>query len=165
LGIPARSPQGWLTSLLAEGGLFMSDENFEDILKRAAKMSEVVPEHLREAAFNRAFDALVAGRQTGLSKKRTEKPRKSKSTKRDQDSTKKRGSGGRPGPRSALNQLVSEGYFDSVRRMGDIQSHLSHSKALTYKTSDLSPTLIRMLRDDVLTRTRASDGQYEYKRK
>jgi hypothetical protein len=79
--------------------------------------------------------------------------------------TKKKASGGRPGPRVALNELVDAGHFDVPRRMADIQQHLAHTKAHSYKSRDLSPTLIRMLRDGVLVRNRAEDGQYEYKRK
>jgi hypothetical protein len=72
---------------------------------------------------------------------------------------------GRPGPRTALNDLVGEGFFDSPRRIADIRQHLAHAKAHTYKVSDVSPTLVRMLRDGVLLRNRSDDGQYEYERK
>ena len=34
-------------------------KNIEDAIKKAAKMAELVPENLREAAFNRAFDAIM----------------------------------------------------------------------------------------------------------
>jgi hypothetical protein len=73
---------------------------------------------------------------------------------------------GRPGPRVALNQLLDDGYFDSARRIAEIQQHLEHSRAHRYKVSELSPTLVRMVRDPKgLDRNRASDGQYEYTRK
>ena len=71
----------------------------------------------------------------------------------------------RPGPRASLNQLFTDGYFDSPRRIAEIQTHLEHSKAHSYKLGDLSPTLVRMLRQGVLVRNRADDGQYEYIRK
>ena len=78
---------------------------------------------------------------------------------------KKKTSGGRPGPRTALNQLVGEGFFDSPQRIIDIKKHLAQTKAHNYKATDLSPTLARMLRDGILDRNRAEDGQYEYQRK
>jgi hypothetical protein len=78
---------------------------------------------------------------------------------------KKKRSSGRPGPRAALNQLLNDGYFDGARRIAEIQQHLAHSRAQKYKVSELSPTLVRMIRDQVLDRNRAGDGQYEYKRK
>lgn len=34
-------------------------KNIEDAIKKAAEMAELVPENLREAAFNRAFDAIL----------------------------------------------------------------------------------------------------------
>lgn len=78
---------------------------------------------------------------------------------------KKSASGSRPGPRATLNGLLQGGYFDSVRRIGEIQQYLADSRGHSYKLSELSPTLVRMIRDDALERNRADDGQYEYKRK
>lgn len=77
----------------------------------------------------------------------------------------KKSSPTRPGPRASLNDLFADGYFDSPRRIAEIQQHLEHSKAHSYKLGDLSPTLVRMLRQGVLVRNRAEDGQYEYIRK
>ena len=37
----------------------MNDKELQDLLKRAGEISKVVPEALREAAFNRAFDVLT----------------------------------------------------------------------------------------------------------
>lgn len=45
--------------------------NIEDAIKKAAKMAELVPENLREAAFNRAFDALVNESASASTKKST----------------------------------------------------------------------------------------------
>jgi hypothetical protein len=77
----------------------------------------------------------------------------------------KKTSSNRPGPRASLNELFADGYFDAPRRIAEIQQHLEHSKARSYKLGDLSPTLVRMLRQGVLVRNRAEDGQYEYIRK
>ncbi|HXQ73635.1 MAG TPA: hypothetical protein VN844_24250 [Pyrinomonadaceae bacterium] len=87
---------------------------------------------------------------------------KSESSPRTSDSKRSRS---RIGPRATLNQLVADGYFNEARRISGIQTHLAETKAHTYKVTDLSPTLVRMLRDDVLVRERGEDGQYEYRRK
>jgi len=63
----------------------------------------------------------------------------------------------------AIKELVAEGYFSSARRIGDVQEHLQHKKGLSFKVTALSPVLLRLLRDNVIDRVKAEDGQYEYK--
>lgn len=67
--------------------------------------------------------------------------------------------------KSMLLKLMEEGFFDEPKRIGIVREHLQHKKGFDIKITTLSPCFTRMLRDDVLDRTRASDGQYEYKRK
>ena len=69
------------------------------------------------------------------------------------------------GPRTAVEQLIAEGFFAEKRRIGDIAQHLDHKKGYKFKVTSLSPVLTRMLRDGRLDRTRADDGQYEYEKK
>ena len=69
------------------------------------------------------------------------------------------------GLKSILLKLVDEGYFDEPKRIGVVQDYLQQKKGYGIKITTMSPCFIRMLRDDILDRTRASDGQYEYKRK
>ncbi len=63
----------------------------------------------------------------------------------------------------AIKEIVAEGYFSSARRIGDVQKHLQHKKGLSFKVTALSPVLLRLLKDNVLDRVKAEDGQYEYK--
>jgi hypothetical protein len=68
-------------------------------------------------------------------------------------------------PMTAMRQLRDEGFFDSSRRIGEIQEYLKHKKGYQMGLNVLSPALVRMVRADLLDRDRAEDGQYEYKRK
>jgi hypothetical protein len=105
------------------------------------------------------------GPPRGSKRKNLKRPKREATVDEPTAKTSKKSSRSRPGPRAALNQLLNDGYFDSPRRIAEIQQHLVHSRAHKYKVSELSPTLVRMIRDQVLDRNRASDGQYEYKRK
>ena len=71
---------------------------------------------------------------------------------------------GRPGPKAALEQLLNSGYFDTPRIIADIREHLRHKRGHTYTLQDLSPTLVRLVRDEKLDRDRNAAGQYEYTR-
>lgn len=66
------------------------------------------------------------------------------------------------GPKGIVMQLVEEGFFASPRTIGDLRNHIKDVKGHTYATTDLSPALVRLLRDQVLKRTTNSDNQYVY---
>jgi hypothetical protein len=84
-------------------------------------------------------------------------PKKSRTTK----AASKRPTRGRPGPKTAIEALVSEGFFDEPRSITDIRMELRDQKAFDYSSQDLSPALTRLLRESTLKRTK-SDGQYVY---
>lgn len=70
----------------------------------------------------------------------------------------------RPGPKAALEQLLNSGYFDTPRIIADIREYLRHKRGHAYTLQDLSPTLVRLVRDEKLDRDRNASGQYEYTR-
>jgi hypothetical protein len=74
----------------------------------------------------------------------------------------KRKSTGRPGPKRVVSQLIDEGFFKDAKTIGDIISHLEKARGRSYKMTDLSPALVRLLRDERLERDKNIDGQYEY---
>jgi len=75
---------------------------------------------------------------------------------------KARRSSSRPGPTQATEALIDSGFFKTGRTLGDIRVELRDTRGLSYKSSDLSPIMTRLLRDGKLTRKRNSDSQYEY---
>ncbi len=76
-----------------------------------------------------------------------------------------RKSGNRPGPKQFLERLIADRYFDTKREISSIISHIQDTHAHTYKATDLSPTLIRLLREGKLERTKNEQGRYEYSTK
>ena len=68
----------------------------------------------------------------------------------------------RVGPDAALRQLYDDGFFSSVRTIGNITEELKHSHGRAYKSSEMSPVLLRYLRNGDLKREKNKDNQYEY---
>lgn len=71
------------------------------------------------------------------------------------------GTGRRTGPKAVLEALITEGYFVEPRGIADIRQHIRDQRAISFENSDLSPTLIRLLREGKLKRAKA-DNQYVY---
>jgi len=67
-----------------------------------------------------------------------------------------------PGAFAMTNQLLSDGFFKNPQTIGAIVSHCGTSKGHHYKANECSPGLLRLLRDNKLTRKKNKDGQYEY---
>lgn len=71
---------------------------------------------------------------------------------------------GRPGPKAVVSQLLESGFFRTTRTISDVQKELKHRRGHSYTVQELSPALVRSIRDkDVsLKRERNDAGQYEY---
>ena len=67
------------------------------------------------------------------------------------------------GPKGAVEKLIDAGWFATPRSLSDIRVELEHQQALRYKPTDLSPTMVRLLREGRLKRTKTEAGQYEYR--
>lgn len=72
---------------------------------------------------------------------------------------------GRPGPMALVEALIEEGFFAKPRTIGDIINYAKTSLARTYKPTDLSPTLIRVMHSGKLSRDANAEGQYQYTRR
>jgi transposase len=70
--------------------------------------------------------------------------------------------GGRPTPFTVLDGLVTSGFFGAPQTIGGIREYLEEKQGRKYKASELSPALLRLLRNGKLTRAKNSDKQYEY---
>lgn len=94
-------------------------------------------------------------------------PRKPKKTKKTSSSAKTQDASGRKrsigkGPKPMVEALIKEGFFDSPKVIGDIQEQLRAKKGAVFKAGDLSPTLVRLLREKALDRDRNDSNQFEY---
>jgi hypothetical protein len=130
-----------------------------------------------------ALDSGAASEPAQSTKKKSKSAKKTKATEKTasaasssggtstkKTTTKKRAkakggrkSNARPGPKAALQKLIDDGYFAKPCGISDIIEHLRHSAGHAYKQTDVSPALVRLLREGALTRTQNSDNQYEYK--
>ena len=69
----------------------------------------------------------------------------------------------RPGPSIILNRLVGENYFGERRTIGDVVSYCMDTFKYQYKSTDLSGTLARFVKEETLKREKNTDtNQYEY---
>jgi hypothetical protein len=151
----------------------MDEKQLKALFERASKIAESVPQSMQEAAFNRALNLLLKEQEfepdeqpdkkpTGHAKPQGRKHRP-KTGQAEKVRFTPKAQSGRPGPKAVLQELVNGGFFKSPKTIGDIQSHLAKKKGQHYKTTELSPTLLRLIRDEVLDRDENKNGQYEYK--
>jgi hypothetical protein len=69
----------------------------------------------------------------------------------------------RPGPSLILKRLVDEGYFNEKHTIGEVVNYCYDAFKFQYKSTDLSGTLARFVKEDVLKREKNSNtNQFEY---
>ena len=93
-------------------------------------------------------------------KKAKKKPKKVKKGRASNKAGSRTGS--RPGPKGMLESLITEGYFNEPRTIGNMIAHIGKKKAHAYKSTNLSPALGRLIREGKLDREQDNDGQFEY---
>lgn len=71
---------------------------------------------------------------------------------------------GKAGPAPAMAKLYEDGFFSAGRTLVDMIGKLKHDLGRIFKQNELSPVLLRWLRNGKLTRKLNADNQYEYKR-
>ena len=59
-----------------------------------------------------------------------------------------------------LETLIADQFFDAPRNISQIIEHVQHRYARTYKATDLSPTLVRLRRENKLDRSKNDKGIY-----
>jgi hypothetical protein len=70
---------------------------------------------------------------------------------------------GRPGPNPTLNKLVDENFFKTKKTIRDVIDYVKVNLAYTFKQSDFSGPLGRLVRENKLKREQNPDTkQYEY---
>lgn len=103
---------------------------------------------------------------TSTNKKSTStKKRKSKKTQKKKGNSNKNNStnGKRIGPATAMSKLLQDGFFQTGKSISEIIEKLKHDRGRSFKSNELSPVLLRWLRNGTLTREKNSENQYEYK--
>lgn len=68
----------------------------------------------------------------------------------------------RIGPDSALRHLLEKGFFKEPKKIGEITATIEKDMGRRFKSSEVSPVLLRYLRNGDLQREKNEDNQYEY---
>ena len=69
---------------------------------------------------------------------------------------------GRPSPRTVLDDLIKQDFFKGKKTISAIISHCKDKLTYSYESRELSPALIRCIRDKKLKREKNTNNQYEY---
>lgn len=160
-------------------------KDFETVKNQLKELSEVINNFKSEAVQLRIIELIFKGVKVkdpsdiedeeeeeeeiadGKKKEPEQKKRKrkvkAKSAETDEKGTKKSNAGkSTPSPYATLDKLHSDGFFKGKKLIGDIKTHCKDNLALTYQSSDLSPVLIKMIKDGKLSRAKNKESQYEY---
>lgn len=109
------------------------------------------------------FDGPVgAGMKKPSAKKATKDSEEKSAPKATKASKTNRSTNGRPAQRKLLETLIDEGFFDDPKTVGDIIQYVKDNLAYTYKATDLSTPLVRMVRNKQLKRSTNGESQFEY---
>jgi hypothetical protein len=132
----------------------ITQSELKEILQSAVDAVVIVPPALQPIAFAKAFDLIVSA--GGKSRASIQNALISS------PASKTRSSLNRPGPKAALEILISEKYFGSNRNEGEIRAFLKDSKGHEYSPNELSISLLRLIRKGMLAREKDTEGHYRY---
>jgi hypothetical protein len=71
-------------------------------------------------------------------------------------------SSGPMGPKPSILYLIGSGFLSEPRTLQDMCDELDLKRGVKFKSDQISSTIVRLLRDGTLIRTRNSENQYEY---
>jgi hypothetical protein len=155
-------------------------KDFETVIKQLQELSTVINNFKSEAIQLRIIELLFKGVTVkdnidgeeddhedtpppAATGKRKRKKRTSKKGENVDPERKTTATKGRPGPLKTLEKLVADGYFKTKKAIGNIVEHCKDNLTLTYKSTDLSGSLMKLVRDKKLKREKNSaTSQYEY---
>ena len=153
-------------------------KDFETVKKQLKELSDVINGFKSEAVQLRIIELLFKGITVGadVNEEETEiksaseiqvqtlnRKRKVKKTANGETEKKTTAAKGRQGPLKTLEQLVAKGYFKTKKTIGEIVKHCKDNLTITYKSTDLSGGLMKLVRDGKLQRAKnSSTNQYEY---
>jgi hypothetical protein len=151
--------------------------DLDELQKKLKAIADTVNTFKSEAVQLRVVDVLLA--QLGVASAQSPSPRTSKRIPRKSRRRREKASSaapgekvkparksprgsGSPGAYAMINELLADGFFKTPRTIGSIVEHCRTARGHHYKANECSPTLLRLLRDEKLTRKKNKDGQYEY---
>ena len=151
-------------------------KNFSKIKEQLIELAEVLNSFKSETVQVRLVELLLGEQQSHdeaadikpiVRRSRSEKPQKEEEAKKTAAKSKKitrKRSKDRPGPSVILKQLTDSNYFSEKRRtISDIVAYCASTFNYQYKSTDLSGTLARLVKEEVLKREKNPEtNQFEY---
>lgn len=150
-------------------------KNFDTIKSQLRELAEVINTFKSEAVQLRLIELVFEAarddsndEETGAGRDRppadpARKARKTSKKSTAADATSPKGkSSGRPGGKSMLDRLVTDGFFKKPKTIKQVVEHCEHNLAFKYKQTDFSGALGRLTRSGTLSRKKNADKQYEY---
>jgi hypothetical protein len=157
-------------------------EQFDTVREQLAQLAPIINSFKSEAVQLRLVELILGtaparnptaptGTPEGAVSPAGTRPRASGGVRRRRKATsstdavpsKPRGTSGKVGAGTTLNELIATGYFKQPKLIGDMVAHSTDKLARPHKASDFSPMLVRAVRDKKLVRDKNTQGQYEYK--
>jgi hypothetical protein len=150
--------------------------DIDELQRKLKSFAEVVNSFKSEAVQLRVFEMLIGEMELSTASTSEELVKSKPSRKRQRKSTaahasdgatgkvsrKSSRASGAPGPYTMLGELLREGYFKQAKTIRAVIAHSGTARGHHYKPNELSPALLRYLRDQKLERKKNKDGQYEY---
>jgi hypothetical protein len=158
-------------------------KNFEKIKQQLQELAPVINSFKSETVQLRVVELVFRGegeeidlqpkdeRNEGSDSKQKQKTKTKRQTRSntkakakngaDETASKSGGKGG-TGAHAAVSAILEEGFFKKDQSIRTIIDHLSTNKGRHFKANQISPSLLRLLRDNKLKRTKNKDNQYEY---
>jgi len=157
-------------------------KNFDKIRQQLEELAPIINSFKSETVQLRLVELIFRGEGESQEEGDThesEKPAKSnassKSTRKRRSTTKSKlgksaktdntapkSSRGGAGAHAAVTALVDQRFFKKPQSIRSIIEHLGANKGRHFKANQISPSLLRLLREGKLTRNKNADNQYEY---
>jgi hypothetical protein len=151
-------------------------KNFEEVKKQLAELSGVVNKFKSEQVQLKIVELVFRGAGVDVEQPQTwsdPPPARKRGARRNKGSgtgtapeagsAKKRVVAG-TGPMPTLERFIQDGFFNQKRTIGVVVEHCK-TKARNFKSNEVSGPLGRLVRNNKLSRTKNSDGQWEYVKK
>ena len=149
-------------------------DDFDNVKKELIELATVLNTFKSEAVQVRIVELLLGTNESAVDeegparspsarpKRKTKRKTAKKVEKKDAAAKPRRAATSGTGASAMLTQLLAGVFFSSPKTIGDIVEHYKHNFARTIKPNEISGKLARLTRDQKLSRSKNSDGQYEY---
>lgn len=146
-------------------------DNIGTLKAKLKDLADVINAFKSEAVQLKVLELLIAGKsstdESPGTTARLVTGRRKKTKQADELSSKaskakpERSSAGR-GAFAIVSSLVTDGFFKSPRTIRHVIDHSGTQKGHHFKANEVSPALLRLLRNGTLIRKKNKDNQYEY---